>query len=141
APEGNQVAFLQGGAASSISQPVSGFRSDVAYTITFAAAQRGNCCGSGGQDFQVYLDDLLLAMIRPSSTAYVDYSSPEFNATAGVHVLKFVGLNSSGGDNSAFIDNVRITSTTPPTVANAATYVSQNIPTTMVAGRKYSVSV
>src|SRR5207248_8223511 len=40
APEGNQVAFLQGGAASSISQPVSGFRSDVAYTITFAAAQR-----------------------------------------------------------------------------------------------------
>lgn len=141
APEGNQVAFLQGGGGSTISQSISGFRSDVAYTITFAAAQRGNCCGAGGQDFQVYLDDFLLTTIRPSSTSYVDYSTPEFNTTAGTHVLKFAGLDSLGGDNSAFIDNVRITNSPLPTSANAAACVSQAVPTTMVAGRTYSVSV
>jgi len=52
APEGNQVAFIQGGNSASIAQSVSGLTPGVSYAVTFAAAQRGNCCGNGGEDFQ-----------------------------------------------------------------------------------------
>src|SRR6185295_4362272 len=43
APEGVQVAFLQG--TGSISQSISGFHAGVSYTVVFAAAQRGNYGG------------------------------------------------------------------------------------------------
>jgi RHS repeat-associated protein len=108
APQGSQAAFIQAGSASTISQLVSGFQSGTNYIITFASVQRSNCCNSGGQDFQVYLDSILLGTFHPSTGGYADYSTPTFTTTAGTHVLKFVGLNSLGGDHTAFIDNVRI---------------------------------
>ena len=108
APERNQVAFLQGGSPSSISQAISGFQSNVSYVVRFFAAQRANF-SNGGQDFQVFLDSVLLGVFRPSSMGYIDYSTSAFTTTAGTHTLKFVGLNTAGGDNTAFIDNVRVT--------------------------------
>jgi RHS repeat-associated protein len=108
APEGSQAAFLQAGSASYISQSISGFQAGTNYIVTFAAAQRSNCCNAGGQDFQVYLDGALLGTFHPSASGYADYSTPTFTTSAGTHVLKFVGLNSLGGDHTAFIDNVRI---------------------------------
>jgi RHS repeat-associated protein len=107
-PEGAQVAFLQG-AGSIISQSISGFQAGTNYVVTFAAAQRTNCCNAGGQDFQVYLDNTLLGTFHPASGSYADYSTQTFTTTAGAHTLKFVGVNSLGGDHTAFIDNVRIT--------------------------------
>src|SRR5262249_1254710 len=77
------------------------------YTVTFYAAQRGNF-NNGGQDFDVYLDSTLLATFRPGSTSYNLLSTPAFNTTAGSHTLQFVGRDSSGGDNTAFIDAVRV---------------------------------
>jgi len=112
APEGAQAAFLQGGSYSTISQAVSGFQADKTYIVTFAAAQRSNCCNAGGQDFRVYLDGALLGTFRPAGAGYAYYSTPTFTATAGTHTLSFVGLNSLGGDHSAFIDNVRVTAST-----------------------------
>jgi len=108
APEGSQAAFLQGGNLSIISQTVSGFQSGTNYIVTFAAAQRLNCCNAGGQDFQVYLDNTLLGTFHPSTAGYSDYSTATFTTTGGAHELKFVGLNLLGGDHTAFIDNVRI---------------------------------
>lgn len=107
APEGNQAAFLQGN--SIISQPVSGFAANRTYIITFAAAQRSNCCNTGGQDFQVYVDNSLVGTFHPATGGYAYYSTPVFTTTTGAHTLKFVGLNSLGGDHTAFIDNVRVT--------------------------------
>lgn len=108
APEKSQVAFLQGGSGSSITQSISGFQANTNYGVTFAAAQRNNYT-NGGQDFQVYLGDILLGTFRPISMGYNEYSTPVFTTTTGAHTLKFAGLNSVGGDNTAFIDNVRVT--------------------------------
>jgi hypothetical protein len=108
APEQNQVAFLQGGSGSEISQSVSGFQANTSYVVTFSAAQRVNY-NNGGQDFQVFLDTVLLGTFRPSSMGYIESSTPSFTTTTGAHTLKFAGLNSAGGDNTAFLDNVRVT--------------------------------
>jgi RHS repeat-associated protein len=123
APEGNQVGFLQGGSASVISQSISGFQAGVTYTLTFSAAQRP-CCATS-QDFQVYLDNTLLGTFHPSGTSYAEYSTGTFTTTAGAHVLKFAGLNSNGGDNTAFIDNVRLTGAGAST--GETNYVLQDI--------------
>ncbi|HWX55736.1 MAG TPA: RHS repeat-associated core domain-containing protein [Verrucomicrobiae bacterium] len=110
APEGQQVAFLQA-AGGSISQSLSGFQAGASYTVSFQAAQRGNV-SNGGQDFDVYLDSTLLATFKPAGTNYAVLSTPAFTTAAGAHTLKFVGRNSAGGDNTAFIDAVQVTGTT-----------------------------
>lgn len=110
--DGGQVAFLQNNYGSVISQSVSGFQAHDSYTIRFKAAQRGNW-NQGGQDFDVYLDGMLLGTFRPADTAYAEMSTAPFTTTAGSHVLKFVGKNTNGGDNTAFIDNVYITNDSP----------------------------
>jgi RHS repeat-associated protein len=121
APEGTQVAFLQGGSANFISQSLSGFQAGVTYTISFQAAQRGNF-NSGGQDFDVYLDSTPLATFRPASTNYALLSTPAFTTTAGTHTLQFVGRDSAGGNgNTAFIDAVQITGTVGIADAGAVT--------------------
>jgi hypothetical protein len=118
APEGSQVAFIQGGGAYA-SQMLSNFRAGVSYSIGFKAAQRGNCCNAGGLDVDVYLDSTLLGSFKPAGATYTDMSTAPFTTTAGPHVLKFVGRNTSGGDNTALLDSVsinRLTSNEPPTV-------------------------
>jgi hypothetical protein len=107
APEGVQVAYLQG-AGSSISQSIEAFQAGASYTVVFAAAQRGNY-NHGGQDFQVFLDNTLLGAFTPAGTSYADLTTAAVTPGAGTHTLKFIGLDTVGGDNTAFIDNVRIT--------------------------------
>lgn len=108
APQGAQVAFVQGGSTSVVSQSLSGFQSGVSYTVSFKAAQRANA-SQGGQDFDVYLDSTPLGTFRPGSGSYGALSTAAFTTTAGSHTLKFVGRDSSGGDNTAFIDAVQVT--------------------------------
>ncbi|MGB8507876.1 MAG: discoidin domain-containing protein [Pyrinomonadaceae bacterium] len=107
APQGTQVAFIQG-AGSSVSQAVAGFEGSVGYKIAFKAAQRANV-SNGGQDFDVYLDSMLLGTYCPASGgAYETIRTAAFTTTQGAHTVKFVGRNTSGGDNTAFIDDVKI---------------------------------
>jgi RHS repeat-associated protein len=110
APQGGQVAFIQFGSDDVFSQSLSGFQAGVSYTVSFSAAQRGNS-SNGGQDFDVYLDSTLLGTFRPASTSYSTLSTNPFTTTAGTHTLKFVGRDSAGGNNTAFIDAVQITGT------------------------------
>jgi RHS repeat-associated protein len=112
APDGNQIGFIQ--ADGTISQAIAGFQANTNYVISFAAAQRTNCCNTGGQDIQVYLDSTLLGTFHPSSGSYLEYSTANFTTTAGSHLVKFVGLNPLGGDHTAFIDNVRINGSPKP---------------------------
>ncbi len=105
APEGAQVGVLQMGGA--ITQNLAGFRGGTRYTLTFAAAQRAGV-NAGGEDFTLYLDTSALGTVKPSGTAYSDFSF-SFMTTAGAHTLKFVGLDTAGGDNTAFLDAVRLT--------------------------------
>ncbi|HEX8342351.1 MAG TPA: family 78 glycoside hydrolase catalytic domain [Tepidisphaeraceae bacterium] len=104
--EGQQAAYLQG--TGSISQRVDGLQAGATYELTFAAAQRVST-NQGGQTWDVQLDGKTIGAFSPEQTAvsYTDYTVT-FKASAGSHVLSFVGTNTRGGDNTVFLDNVRI---------------------------------
>jgi hypothetical protein len=104
APAGAQVAFLQ--ETGSFSQTVTGWTAGT-YTISFLAAQRGNF-QSSQQDFSVLIDGVVIGTFTPSSTLYQSLVTASFTVTAGAHTITFQGLDSAGGDNSAFIDDVGI---------------------------------
>jgi hypothetical protein len=117
APQGIQAAFLQ--SASTISQAISGFVPGVKYSVTFSAAQRATF-QHGGQTWSLKLDNTVLGNYSPpaSQTSYVDYTT-NFTATAATHTLTFAGTDLVGGDNTVFLDNVRIApapSLTPPQI-------------------------
>jgi hypothetical protein len=104
APEGVQVAFAQG--AGSFSQTVTGWAAG-SYTLTFLAAQRANVQTSQ-QNFNVLVDGVVVGTFTPSSTSYQSYSTAVFTVTSGSHTIAFQGLDSAGGDNTVFIDDVGI---------------------------------
>jgi hypothetical protein len=100
APEGSQVAFLQG--LGSFSQSLT-FAAGT-YSISFLAAQRGNYQEGSGQTFEVLVDGLVVGTFTPAGTTYTAYSTTPFTVGAGAHTLAFVGLDEQ--DNTAFIDQV-----------------------------------
>ena len=112
APQGSQVAFLQN--QGTITQTVANFAAGN-YTLSFSAAQRANY-GSSNEIFAVMVDTTVVATFDPSSTSYQTFKSASFAVTAGSHIISFVGMGPSGGDNTAFLDNVTLApSSTPPT--------------------------
>ncbi len=109
APQGGQVAFLQG--TSIISQTLAGLIAGAIYQITFSAAQRNNIYGQQlGQTWQLQLDGTTIGNYAPPETAqsYQDYYATFTTPAGGSHTLAFVGTNTAGGDNTVFIDNVRL---------------------------------
>jgi uncharacterized repeat protein (TIGR01451 family) len=101
APQGGQVAFLQG--TGSFTQQVN--FSAGTYSLSFSAAQRA--ANQSSQTFKVLVDGTVVGTFTPSSTSYASFST-SFTVGAGVHSIVFVGLNPNGGDNTAFIDQVAI---------------------------------
>jgi hypothetical protein len=106
APQGGQVAFVQG--TGSISQSAN--LAAGTYFLTFDAAQRATS-NQGGQAIQVFVDGTLEGVITPVGVFYAVYDSREFTLAAGSHTVTFVGLNPLGGNNTALIDDVTIKST------------------------------
>ncbi len=119
APQGAQVAFLQQG--QSFSQTLTGFVVGAECAVSFAAAQRANTT-QAGQTWNVTINGTVIGSFAPAQTAtnYTDYTA-SFTATAATNTLAFVGTNLRGGDNTAFIDNVRVTvlDTTPPAITSS----------------------
>ena len=107
APQGVQAAFVQ--EYGTISQAIPGFNSGKPYMISFYAAQRP----SNAQSWNVTVNGTVIASFNPgaSATSYVNYTAT-FTATAATETVAFVGTDLAGGDNTVFIDNVRITA--PP---------------------------
>jgi alpha-L-rhamnosidase len=108
APQGVQVAFLQ--RTSTVAQVISGFMPGANYAITFSAAQRAGQYQQSRQTWDLKLDNAVIASFSPpaSATNYVDYTT-SFTAIAATHTLAFAGTDTLGGDNTMFLDNVRIT--------------------------------
>ena len=75
------------------------------YRLGFKAAQRGSWQASY-QDFAVLLDGVEVARFRPAGTAY-QALAVDLSLDAGSHTLTFRGVNSAGGDNTAFVDDVK----------------------------------
>ena len=103
APGGDQAGFLQrtGAARQTVQVGLAG-----TYRLDLKAAQRGNYA-HGGQDFAVVVDGDEVARFRPSGTSYQSLSA-QFELDAGPHEIALVGRNSTGGDNTAFIDQVAL---------------------------------
>ena len=78
------------------------------YRLTFQAAQRGNFQTSR-QDFRVLVDGAAVGTFTPAGTAYQQFTTAAFTVGAGARTITFQGLDSAGGDNTAFIDDVRLT--------------------------------
>jgi len=77
------------------------------YQISFSAAQRKGV-NKSVQNFRVWIDGQVVGTFTPDSFKYKQYSTGSFTVSAGNHVLSFQGLDSNGGDNTAFIDAVAI---------------------------------
>jgi hypothetical protein len=104
APEGNQVAFIQGG--NSISQSFT--LGAGTYDIGFSAAQRANSQASF-QTFQVLIDGNVVGTFNNlTSTSYTSLITSGFTVTSGSHTLLFKGTNLNGGDNTVLLDQVLI---------------------------------
>ena len=115
APEGTQVGFLQENG--SFSQQVAGWAAGT-YTISFDAAQRGNYQASR-QDFQVLVDGQDVGTYTPTGTSYARYTTTAFTVAAGAHTIEFRGLDSAGGDNTAFLDDIRINTAATPSISGS----------------------
>ncbi len=105
APEGSQAAFVQSYGA--VSQTLSGFTPGSSYTITYSAAQRPGQDQHGGESWDVTIDNHPIKNNAPGLASYTTYTAT-FTATAATHNFAFVGTDLAGGDNTVFIDNVRI---------------------------------
>jgi hypothetical protein len=94
-----------------ISQAISGFTPGINYTVSFLAAERQH----NAQSWNVTVNGAVLASFNPgaNATSYGDCTAT-FTATAATQTVAFVGTDLAGGDNTVFIDNVRITA--PPIV-------------------------
>jgi hypothetical protein len=108
APDGVQAAFVQG--YGTISQTLSGFVPGTVYTISYSAADRGQY--HNGESWNVLIDTNVIQANAPALTSYRSYTN-SFTATAATHTLSFVGTDLNTGDNTVFIDNVRIS---PPLI-------------------------
>ena len=111
APQSSQVAFLQEYA--SMSQAVAGWAAGT-YTLSFKSAQRGNNPIPPAEDFQVLVDGVAVGTFQPSGTTYQSYTTSPFTVTAGSHTITFQGLDTAGGDNTAFLDDVTVGSVSSP---------------------------
>ena len=122
APEGAQAAFVQG--TGSFAQALTGFQAGVAYTLTVSAAQR-SYNGVNSQSVAVQIDGQTVGTVTPGGTAYQAYTVGPFTAAAGAHTLTLAGTDPNGGDNTAFLDNIRITgaalAAAPPGVPTGVT--------------------
>lgn len=114
APQGAQVAFLQGPTAK-ISQSVH-FAAG-SYTLSFQAAQRGNF-NQSPQTLHVRIDGKLIGAFTPGSSTYVLLTTDSFTVTAGPHILSFEGSCPVGVDTTAFIDLVTLNPATAATPAD-----------------------
>ncbi len=102
APQGSQVLFLQGICSASL--PIT-FSAGY-YTINFFAAQRGGF--SNTQTIELRIDGVLAQSFTPAGTYYQNYSIVAFYISSGTHILELRGTNPMNGDNTAFIDDLKI---------------------------------
>ena len=110
APEGTQVGFLQG--TGSFSQSI--LLSGGSYQISFKAAQRAG----NHQNFSILVDGNSVGSFTPAGSSYALSSTSTFTLTPGSHTVTFQGVDSAGGDNTAFVDAVNLAPVAPP-IANA----------------------
>jgi hypothetical protein len=64
--------------------------------------------GAQAQTFEVYFDAILIGKVQPATADFELFVSDTFTATAGLHKITITGTNAKGGDNSGFVDDVKL---------------------------------
>jgi Protein of unknown function (DUF642) len=105
APQGNQVAYLE--QTGTISQTMDYFPAAGAYQLSFSAAQSGTN-GGNDEEVQVQVDGTVVGTFTPANSAYATYTTGTFNLTAGPHTVTFLGVDPSGANVTALLDQVSI---------------------------------
>ena len=101
APAGNQVAFIkQTGTMSESVEMAAGV-----YNLSFMAAQRAKY---PSESIDILVDGTQVGTVTPGSTSYGHYETSSFTVSAGPHTIEFMGVDPSGGDCTAFVDNVQL---------------------------------
>jgi hypothetical protein len=122
-PAGTQVAFLQKNGIMLQSFDLS----QGTYSISFQAAQRQNA-QSKFQAFEVWVDNTLVDLVVPATTAYTSYHSINFTVTGtGLHILEFKGVDPLAGNDTAFITNVQINGAAATADPNEPTVLAQAV--------------
>ncbi|MFT3782565.1 MAG: hypothetical protein QM790_11175 [Nibricoccus sp.] len=103
APQGTQVAFLQG-ATANVSQAIT-FNATGTHSLVVSAAKRGGQWNVAVQVVNVCIDGTVVGSFTPQNTSYETFTIP-FSTAAGQHTLSFVG--SVNADATALIDDVVI---------------------------------
>ncbi|WP_224364598.1 G8 domain-containing protein [Hyalangium versicolor] len=103
APEGAQVLLLQGASSASRSLTfTAGY-----YVFSFLTAERGNLAST--QRVELRIDGASLVAVTPAGASYQGVTTAPVLLSSGVHSLELRGLNPQGGDNTAFVDDLRAT--------------------------------
>ncbi len=106
APEGTQTAYLKtdNGVNGTIQQQLT--LAAGTYKLSFKGAKRTNLGGT--QTFDVYVDSNKVGTFAPTTGTYTSYTTSAFTVTAGQHTIRFAATSTTG-DNTAFIDDVKLT--------------------------------
>lgn len=102
APEGTQVGLIQ--MTGRISQTVGNLIPGFGYQIVLKAAQRS----WNQQEVAVYIDGTLLSTLHPPNSTYQEITTRAFYPASSTCSVEFRGTNPLTGDNTMFLDNVRI---------------------------------
>lgn len=114
APDGSQVAFLQNGPTSSISQSIT--LSGGTYTLSFFAAGRNNTGYTGNTIFDAFLGNDVIGTFATATGDPYTQRTTTFTTAGGTLDLGFrFNAQQPAGDNTAFLDVVQLTpvTTTP----------------------------
>ncbi|WP_299461591.1 G8 domain-containing protein [uncultured Microscilla sp.] len=105
APEGNQVMFLQsvGRAHRSYKVAEAGY-----YRVWVKAALRAKVLNIQRPNVGIRIDGIDLGNIQVPSNAYTDLHSLAIYLTAGNHTIELRRINSKIGDQTAFVDDLRL---------------------------------
>ena|ERR1039458_8067722 len=117
APDGDQAAFIQV-TTGYISQTLTGLTVGDTYDVSFESATRPDLglpplFWGGEEDFNVLWNGNVIGYFSPTSTNFSEYYTNSFLATSTTGTLAFQGVDSLGGDRSAFIDSVQVANDPP----------------------------
>jgi uncharacterized delta-60 repeat protein len=108
-PQGTQAIALEN--VASVSQQIN-FTGGL-YAVAYQAAQRhwdGDPGHDTNQNLQILIDGVAADIpdVYPATTTWAQYRTDAFTVTPGPHTLTIAGLNSAGGYNCAFLDDVQL---------------------------------
>lgn len=112
APEGDQSAYLKtdGGVPGEISQSI--YFKPGTYQVEFQAAKRTSFGGT--QTFDVYIDDMVIGSYSAEKGEYQKFLTESFTVDATKKLTLRFAATTTEGDNTAFIDAVRVVQPVEP---------------------------